>query len=79
MSKDILSFIEAAKSDPTLLAKIKDLNDPVKAVAIAKEAGFVFTVEELKTFKLDLSEEELESMVGGAAVKAQSCYILTCF
>jgi len=60
-------FLEAAKADPILQEKLKGAADQQAVVAIAKEAGFVISVEELSKFNeaRDLSDEELAEVAGG--------------
>ena len=68
MSEEQLkAFMEAVKADAGLQEKLKDA-DPNDVVAIAKEAGFMVSVEELQGAQADaeeLSEEELEGVAGG--------------
>ena len=68
MSEEQLkAFLEAVKVDSGLQGKLKAATDADAVVAIAKEAGFMVLAEELKTYlKPEVSEEELESVSGGA-------------
>jgi predicted ribosomally synthesized peptide with nif11-like leader len=60
------SFLEAVKGDLTLQEKLKAAaGDPEAVVSIAATAGFVFSVQELKKDQSQISEEELEGVVGG--------------
>jgi predicted ribosomally synthesized peptide with nif11-like leader len=68
MSEEQLrAFLEAVKADAGLQLKLKGAADIDAAVALAKEAGFVISVEELEAAAkaVELSEEELESVAGG--------------
>lgn len=63
------AFLEAVKKDATLQEKLKDLVDVETVVAVAKEAGFAISTEELTSSevgrRVELSEEELEVSAGG--------------
>jgi len=67
MSEEQLkAFVEAVKADEGLQEKLKAAGDADAVVAIAKEAGFVISADELELAQLALSEdEELESVAGG--------------
>ena len=74
MSKEaITKFQEAVRTQPALLEKVKAVWSDVDAlVALAGQAGFVFTRDELmdaaQAKKGELSEEELQKVAGGTAV-----------
>ena len=64
------AFIEAVKGDAGLQGKLKAARDADAVVAIAKEAGFVISTEELaggwgQRAQAEISEEELEGVAGG--------------
>ena len=66
MSEEQLkAFLEAAKADAGLQEKLKAAADVDAVVAIAKAAGFVISVEELKRAQAEVSEDELEDVAGG--------------
>ena len=66
MSEEQLkAFLEAVKADAGLQEQLKAAGDTDELVAIAKAAGFVFSAEELKRAQAEVSEEELEGVVGG--------------
>ena len=61
--EQLKAFLEKAKGDTSLQEKLKaEGADPV---AIAKDAGFRISVDDLKTAQSEVSEEELESVDGG--------------
>jgi predicted ribosomally synthesized peptide with nif11-like leader len=67
MSEEQLkAFLEKVKGDTTLQEKLKAASDADGVVAIAKEAGFKISAEDLNE-KVELSEEELEGVAGGGA------------
>ena len=67
MSEEQLkAFLEKVEADTSLQEKLKAAADSDAALAIAKEAGFMITAEDLKNTKVELSEEELESVAGGS-------------
>lgn len=67
MSEERLkALLDKIKTDISLKEKLKSAADAV--VAIAKEAGFVVSVEEIKAAQAlpqELSDEELEGVAGG--------------
>ena len=71
MSEEQLkAFLAAVKADKGLQEKLTAASDADAVVAIAKEAGFIISAEELKTVHADraqaaVSEEELEGVAGG--------------
>ena len=69
MSEEQLkAFLEAVKADAGLQEKLKAAAGADVVVVIAKEAGFVISAEIAKEVpgRQELSDEELESAVGGA-------------
>ena len=67
------AFLAAVKADAGLEEQMKAAGDADAVVAIAKAAGFVISVEELKWTQsevpdeeLELSDEELAGVAGGA-------------
>ena len=65
MSEEQLkSFLEKVKGDTTLQEKLKAAADSDAVLAIAKEAGFSISADDLKKAQ-ELSKEELEGVAGG--------------
>ena len=66
MSEEQLkAFLEKVKADSSLQEKLKVAADVEAVVAIAKEVGFMFSADELKKAKSEISDEELEGVAGG--------------
>ncbi len=69
MSEEQLkAFLEKVKTDTSLQEKLKAAADADAALAIAKEAGFVITTEDIQSMKsatTELSDDELEGVAGG--------------
>ena len=68
MSEEQLkSFLEKVKADTSLQEKLKAAADADAVLAIAKEAGFAITAEDIQSMKssTDISDEELEAVAGG--------------
>ena len=66
MSEEQLkAFLEAVKADEDLLEKLKAAGDADAVVVIAKAAGFLISVDEIKKAQSEISEEELEGVAGG--------------
>ena len=67
MSEEQLkAFIEKVKGDTSLQEKLKAAADADAVAAIAKEAGFSISADDLAKAQSELSEEELEGVAGGA-------------
>ena len=70
MSEEQLkSFLEKVKTDTGLREKLKGVADADAALAIAKEAGFAITAEDIQSMQSapeELSDEELENAAGGS-------------
>ena len=65
MSEEQLkAFMEAAKANAGLQEKLKAATDADAVVAIAKEAGFTISADNLKQAQVEVSDEELESVAG---------------
>jgi len=67
MSEEQLkAFLEKVQGDTSLQEKLKAAADANAVVAIAKEAGFSFSADEINNAQSrELSEEEMESVAGG--------------
>ena len=65
MSEEQLkAFLEKVKADTSLQEKLKAAADADAVAAIAKEAGFSISADDLKNAQSELSEEELEGVAG---------------
>ncbi len=65
MSEEQLkAFLEKVKGDTSLQEKLKAAADTNAVAAIAKEAGFSISADDLKNTQSDLSDEELEGVAG---------------
>ena len=66
MSEEQLkAFMEAVKADADLQNQFKAAGDTDAVLAIAKQAGFVISSDELQRAQAEISEEELEGIAGG--------------
>ena len=75
MSEEQLkAFLEKVKADTSLQEKLKAAADADAVAAIAKEAGFSISADDLKNAQSELSDEELDGVAGGAGN-----HILTCW
>ena len=82
MSEEQLkAFLEKVKADTSLQEKLKAAADIDAVVAIAKEAGFSISADELDAQSRELSGEELEGVAGGGCTgtKAYSIKDSGCF
>ena len=67
MSEEQLkAFLEKVKSDTSLQEKLKAASDADGVAAIAKEAGFKISADDLKNAQVtELSDDELENVAAG--------------
>ena len=66
MSEEQLKvFMEAVKADAVLAEKLNAASDADTAAAIAKDAGFSISADDLKKAHSEISDEELEDAAGG--------------
>ena len=66
MSEEQLkAFLGKVKADTSLQEKLKAASDADAVVAIAKEAGFSISADDLKKAQSEISEEELEGVAAG--------------
>ena len=66
MSEEQLkAFLEKVKADTSLQEKLKAAADADAVAAIAKEAGFSISADDLTKAQSELSDEELEGVAGG--------------
>ena len=79
MSEEQLkAFLEKVKSDTSLQEKLKVADDADAVVAIAIEAGFGISADDLKNAQSEISDEELEAAAGGSmwcCRKDQKCVL----
>ena len=59
------AFWEAIQAETALKQKLQGITDSDGIVAIAKEADFGISADDLKKSQTDFSEEELEGVAGG--------------
>ena len=87
MSEEQLkAFLEKVQVDTSLQEKLKAAVDADAVTAIAKEAGFSITVEDIQSMQSpELSDNELEAAAGGKLVYdthkycATTCLTTTCW
>ena len=69
MSEEQLkAFLEKVEADSSLQEKLKAVADAEAVIAIAKEAGFAITAEDIQSMQSqsgEVSDEELEGAAGG--------------
>ena len=59
------AFLEKVKAETNLQEKLKAAADTDAVAAIAKEAGFSISADDINKAQSELSEEELEGVAGG--------------
>ena len=66
MSEEQLkAFWAAIQADTALQQKLQGVTDPDAIVAIAKQAAFSISADELKKAQSEISEDQLEGVTGG--------------
>ena len=77
MSEEQLKdFLEKVKADTSLQEKLNAAASPEAVTEIAREAGFVITLEDIQSMQselVELSDEELEGAAGGRATVRRAC------
>ena len=70
MSEEQLkAFLEKVKADTSLQEKLKAAADSDAVLAIAKEAGFMISADDLKNAQSEVSDGELEGAAGGQQLR----------
>ena len=69
--EQLTAFIANAKGNTSLQGQLKAAADTNAVAAIAKEAGFSISADDLTKAQSELSEEELEGVAGGG--KQNNC------
>ena len=71
MSEEQLkAFLEKVQGDTSLQEKLKAAADADAVTAIAKEAGFMISADDITKAQSELSDEQLEGVVGGSGTEA---------
>ena len=69
MSEEQLkAFLEKVNADTSLQEKLKRVNDVDGVVAIAMQAGFTISADDLKMSQENLAAHELEAVAGGGVL-----------
>jgi len=67
--KSVQAFIEKMKSDEAFSAKIMAVADSAERMDLVQAEGFDFTAEEIKVQASELSDDDLEVIVGGVLIE----------
>ena len=80
MSEEQLkAFWEAIQADTALQQKLEMAkNNPDAIVALAKEAGFSISADELKKAQSEISEDQLEGVAGGGVAGDSAPPYMSC-
>ena len=65
LEEQLKAFLEKVRGDTSLQEKLKAAADANAVAAIAKEAGFSISADNLKKAQSEVSDEELEGAAGG--------------
>ena len=63
--EQLKAFLNKVKGDASIQERLKYASDADAVVAIAKEAGFMISANDLNKTQSELSEKELEGVAGG--------------
>ena len=74
-SDQLKAFLLAFQGDTYLQDKLRGVTDPDFVISIAKEAGYIISVEELFILNdgSEISDEELEDVAGGYYAVSARC------
>ena len=80
MSEEQLkAFLEKVQGDTSLQEKLKAAADDKAVVAIAKDAGFMISIDDLKNAQVtELSDDELENISGGGSYYGSDTRLCNC-
>ena len=73
-AEQLKAFLEKVKGETSLQEKLKVAGDADAVVAIAIEAGFGISADDLRSAQSKASDEELEGAAGGSSREA--CFYL---
>ena len=74
-AEQLKAFLEKVQGDTSLQEKLKAAADANAVTAIAKEAGFSISADDLKQAQsTELSAEELEGVAGGQGSFCGGCW-----
>ena len=62
------AFLEKAKADVSLQEKIKSATDSASVIAIAKDEGFMLSLDDIEKAQSEISDADLDSVAGGIPV-----------
>ena len=80
MSEEQLkAFLKKVQGDTSLQEKLKAAADADAVAAIAKEAGFSISADDLIKAQSEISEEELEGVAGGGKQNNCNCRLTHVF
>ena len=74
--EQIKAFLSKVQGDTSLQEKLKAAADADAVVAIAKDAGFSISADDLKKVRSELSEEVLERVAGGGCCNSWNSYLM---
>ncbi|MBW4055854.1 MAG: Nif11-like leader peptide family natural product precursor [Proteobacteria bacterium] len=60
------AFLERMKSDEEFAKNVTEYKDFEAGMSYVKEAGFEFTLEEMKAVSSELTDDVLDNVVGGS-------------
>ena len=63
--EQLKAFLEKVKADTSLQEKLKAAEDSDAVLAIAKDAGFSISANDLKNAQSEISDEALEGVAAG--------------
>ena len=72
--EQLKAFLAKIKADTSLQEKLKAAVDANAVASIAKEAGFMMSVDDLKNVQSEISDQEVEGVVGGAQSVGSYCH-----
>ena len=80
MSEEQLkAFLEKVKGDTGLQEKLKAAADSDAILAIAIEAGFSISIDDITKTQSEISEEELDGVIGSGLNPGPFCVPWSCF
>ena len=72
------AFLEKVKNDEDFRNSVGEIATAEERMEFVKNAGFDFTIEEIATLKEELSDIELDGVIGGSGDGCYNDIIATC-
>jgi predicted ribosomally synthesized peptide with nif11-like leader len=63
--EQFMAFLKHCETDASLQQKVESATDSDSVIAIAKDAGFAFSLDDIKNAQSQISDADLDGVAGG--------------